>query len=195
MTVSIARAVTIAMTVSMASIGHDSYDGFDKQDGHDGHDDHGSIKRLGLAHIDSGSQFNAIHPAYTAKLGFPSRQPMPKLGFPVRRTKVGALKIDRSPWETRFFAQGQAGKVQTYGLQRESSSGRRTRLPTTKWAEPAKEFAAAALRDDDKSLCDSVSKAKNVHPFRQAQIASLDVKEVPVTIPAEYSDYTNVFSL
>ena len=120
---------------------------------------------------------------------------MPKLGLPVKKTEVGALKIDRSPRETRFFAPGQAGKVQTYGLQRGSSFGRRTRLPTTKWAECAKEFAAAALGNDDKSLCDSVSKAKNVHPFRQAQIASLDVEEVPVTIPAVYSDYTDVFSL
>ena len=91
------------------------------------------------------------------------------------------------------FALGQAGKVQTYGLQRRSSSGRRTRLPTAKWSECAKEFAASALGDDDKSLCGSVLKAKNVHPFRQAQIASLDIEEVPVTIPAEYSDYTDVF--
>ena len=34
-----------------------------------------------------------------------------------------------------------------------------------------------ALEDDDKSLCGSVLEAKNV----------------PVIIPAEYSDYTNVF--
>ena len=87
---------------------------------------------------------------------------------------------------SRFFALGQAGKVQTYGLQRGSSSGRRTRLPTAKWAEYAKEFAAAALGDNDKSLCGSVSKAKNVHPFRQAQIASLDVEKVPVTILAVF---------
>ena len=85
--------------------------------------------------------------------------------------------------------------MQTYGLQR-------ARLPTTKRVElfSAKEFAAAALGVDDEafvmhvaSLLGSVSEAKNVHPFRQAQIASLDVEEVPVMIPAEYSDYTNVF--
>ena len=43
------------------------------------------------------------------------------------------------------------------------------------------------------SLLGLVSEAKNIHPSRQSQIASLDVKEV--TIPAEYLDYTNVFSL
>ena len=63
----------------------------------------------------------------------------------------------------------------------------------------AKKFAAAALGVDDEaflvhiaSLLDSISEAKNVHPSRQAQIASLEVEEV--TIPAEYSDYTDVFS-
>ena len=50
-------------------------------------------------------------------------------------------------------------------------------------------------KDDDKILCGSVSEAKNVHPFCQAQITSLDVENVPVTISAEYSDYTNVFLL
>ena len=49
-------------------------------------------------------------------------------------------------------------------------------LSTTKLAERAKKFAAAALGDDDKSLCGSVSKTKNV----------------PITILAEYSDYTNI---
>ena len=63
----------------------------------------------------------------------------------------------------------------------------------------AKEFAAVALGADNEafvvhvaSLLGSVSEARNVHPSRQAQIASLDVEEV--TIPAEYSDYTDVFS-
>ena len=41
----------------------------------------------------------------------------------------------------------------------------------------------------------SVSKAKNVHPPRQAQIALLDVEEVPVTILAKYLDHIDVFSL
>ena len=52
-------------------------------------------------------------------------------------------------------------------------------LPTTKRIElfSAKEFAMAALGNNVKSLCGSVLKAKNV----------------PVTIPAEYLDYSNVF--
>ena len=63
----------------------------------------------------------------------------------------------------------------------------------------AKEFAAAALGADDEafvvhvaSLLGSVSEAKNIYSSRQAQTASLDVEEV--TIPAEYLDYTDVFS-
>lgn len=60
----------------------------------------------------------------------------------------------------------------------------------------AKERVAAALRVDDESFVvqvASVLEATNIHPSRQTQIASLNVKEV--TIPAEYSDYTDVFSL
>ena len=57
-------------------------------------------------------------------------------------------------------------------------------LTTTKQVElfSAKEFAAAALGVDDEafvvhvaSILGWVSEAKNVHPSRQAQIASLDV--------------------
>ena len=59
-----------------------------------------------------------------------------------------------------------------------------------------KEFAAATLNKEDEtfviyiptlSMVDS-----SVHPSRQAQISSLDIKKV--TIPSEYADYTNVFS-
>ena len=35
--------------------------------------------------------------------------------------------------------------------------------------------------------------AKNVHPFRQAQIVLLYLEDVPVTIPAEYSGYNDIF--
>ena len=38
----------------------------------------------------------------------------------------------------------------------------------------------------------AISVGSNVYPSRQAQIALLDIKEV--TIPPEYTDYTNVFS-
>ena len=70
-------------------------------------------------------------------------------------------------------------------------------LPTTERVElfNTKEFAAAALGVDDEAFVvhvASVLELDSVHPSRQAQIASLDVEEV--TIPAEYSDYANVFS-
>ena len=58
----------------------------------------------------------------------------------------------------------------------------------------AKELAAAALGVDNEAFVHLafILEATNIHPSRQAQIASLNVKEV--TIPAEYSDYTDVFS-
>ena len=58
------------------------------------------------------------------------------------------------------------------------------------------ELAAAALRVDDESFVvqvASVRETTNIHHSRQTQFASLNVKGV--TIPAEYSDYTDVFSL
>lgn len=58
------------------------------------------------------------------------------------------------------------------------------------------ELAAAALRVDDEFFVVqvvSVREATNIHPSRQTEIASLNVKEV--TIPAEYSDCNDVFSL
>ena len=57
-----------------------------------------------------------------------------------------------------------------------------------------KELAAAALAVDNEAFVvhiASILEATSIHPSRQAQIASLNAKEV--TIPAEYSDYTEVF--
>ena len=51
------------------------------------------------------------------------------------------------------------------------------------------------MNEDDETFVvhmAALSVGSNVHPSRQAQIASLDVEEV--TIPAEYLDYTDVFS-
>ena len=59
-----------------------------------------------------------------------------------------------------------------------------------------KEFTAAALNEEDKTFVLHMAALSvvdsSVHPFRQAQISSLDVKEV--IIPSKYADYTNVFS-
>ena len=54
---------------------------------------------------------------------------------------------------------------------------------------------AAAVEVDNEAFVvhvASILEATNIHLFCQAQIASLNVEEV--TIPAEYSDYTDVFS-
>ena len=69
-------------------------------------------------------------------------------------------------------------------------------LPTTQRVEiiDKKEFATAELDKDDETFVVHIvalSVGSKVHLSWQAQIASLDVKEV--TIPAEYLDYTNVF--
>ena len=70
--------------------------------------------------------------------------------------------------------------------------------PTTRKVEiiDKKEFATTALNEDDETFVvymAAFSLGSNVHPSWQAQIALLDVKEV--TIPAEYLDYIDVFSL
>ena len=70
-------------------------------------------------------------------------------------------------------------------------------LPTTERVElfSAKELVVAALEVDNEAFVvhvASILEATNIHPSCQAQIASLNVEEV--TIPAEYSDYTDVFS-
>ena len=71
-------------------------------------------------------------------------------------------------------------------------------LPTTQRVEiiGKKEFAAVALNKKDETFVVQMAALSmvdsSVHPSRQAQISSLDVKEV--TIPSEYADYTDVFS-
>ena len=173
--------------------------------------------------IDSGSEVNAMNPAYAKKLG-----------LRVRQTNVGAQKIDGSHLETfgmviaSFSLQDKLGKVRFFqetflvadtqikvvlGMPfltlgnavirfAERKLVGRTysaaeALPTTRRVEiiDKKEFATAALNEDDETFVmhmAALSVGSNVHPSRQAQIASLDVEEV--TIPAEYLDYTDVFS-
>ena len=60
------------------------------------------------------------------------------------------------------------------------------------------EFVAAALNADGKTFVMHVAALKKptimlIYPFRQAQVAVLTSKETG--IPAEYSDFSNVFSL
>ena len=172
--------------------------------------------------IDSGSEVNAMNPAYAKKLG-----------LRVRQTNVGAQKIDGSHLETfgmviaSFSLQDKLGKVRFFqetflvadtrievvlGMpfltlgnadirfaERElvwRTYSAAEALPTTRRVEIIdKEFATAALNEDDETFVvhmAALSVGSTVHPSRQAQIASLDVEEV--TIPAEYLDYTDVFS-
>ena len=79
-------------------------------------------------------------------------------------------------------------------------------LPTTRRVELVgkKEFAAAALDPESEtfvvhiaSLSSDASPSSSpldVHPSRRPQISGLIAKEAPTTVPAEYSDFADVFS-
>ena len=65
-----------------------------------------------------------------------------------------------------------------------------------------KEFAAAALDPEHETYVVHVASLSstplvaslNVHPSRRPQISGLIVEEAPTTVPAEYSDFADVFS-
>ena len=72
-------------------------------------------------------------------------------------------------------------------------------LPTTRRVEiiDKREFAAAVLNADDETFVVHVAALAEpttmpIHPSCQAQVAALTSKET--RIPAEYSDFSNVFS-
>ena len=61
-----------------------------------------------------------------------------------------------------------------------------------------KEFVAAALDLESETFVVHVaslsSSPLNVHPSRRPQISGLITEEAPTTVPAEYSDFADVFS-
>ena len=79
-------------------------------------------------------------------------------------------------------------------------------LPTTRRVELVgkKEFAAAALDPESETFVVHVASLSfdalpssfllDVHPFRRPQISGLIAKEALTTVPAEYSDFADVFS-
>ena len=78
-------------------------------------------------------------------------------------------------------------------------------LPTTRRVKLVgkKEFAAAALDPEYETYVVHVgsisfntspsSSPLDVHPFRRPQISGLIIEEAPTKVPAEYSDFANVF--
>ena len=70
-----------------------------------------------------------------------------------------------------------------------------------------KVFKAAALNSEQEDYVVHVASLKStpltslesppldVHPFRRPQISSLIAEEAPTKVPAEYSDFADVFSL
>ena len=76
-------------------------------------------------------------------------------------------------------------------------------LPTTRRVElvDRKEFATAALDPEHEtyvvhvaSLRSTLLASLNVHPSRRPQISGLIAEEAPTKVPAEYSDFADVFS-
>ena len=88
--------------------------------------------------------------------------------------------------------------MQIYGLQRRSLNA--AALPATKRVEliDRREFVATALNADNETFMVHVAALEVtnmvVHPSREAQIGLLKADEAPTNIPAEYSDYVDVFS-
>ena len=171
--------------------------------------------------IDSGSEVNAMSPAYASKLG-----------LKVHHTDVGAQKIDGSTLETfgmvlaSFQVEDKLGRIRFFQetflladisaevvlsmpfltlsnadvqfVEKELTWGSYTTaeaLPTTKRVEIIykKEFAKAALDENSETFVVYVASLDlKIHLDREAQIASLLTEEVK--IPDEYSDFTDVFS-
>ena len=173
--------------------------------------------------IKSDSKVNAINPAYAKKLGLRVRQTdigaqkidgshLETFGMVIAsfslQDKLGKVRFFQETFlvtDTRievvlemfFLTLGNADirfaerelVWRTYSAAEALSTTRRVEIIDKK------EFATAVLNEDDKTFVvhiAALSVGSNIHLSRQAQIASLDVEEV--TIPAEYLDYTDVFS-
>ncbi len=74
-------------------------------------------------------------------------------------------------------------------------------MPTISWVEliDKREFAKATLDENSETFVVHISALdvaeSSIHPSRAAQIAALQWDKAPTKIPAEYSDYADVFSL
>ena len=174
--------------------------------------------------IDSGSEVNAVHPAYAAKLG---------LTF--RKTNVGSQKIDGSPLETigrviaGFQIQDKLGRVRFFqktffladtsmevvlGMPFLTLSTAEIRfaerelvwrtytaagaLSTTRRVEIIdKELAAAALNEDDETFVVHVAvimRSTKMTVHPSCEAQIASLNVEEVTVPPEYSDYVDVFS-
>ena len=176
--------------------------------------------------LNSGSEVNAMNPDFARKLG-----------LKVRKTNVGAQKIDGSALETfgmviaDFQVEDKASRPRFFqetflvadtkfevilGMpflkisNTDVSFGEGTltwKTYTTNEALPItervqivdpKEFVIAALDIDSKTFVVHVAIREReempVHSERQAQVGALLFNEAPTEVPAEYSDYSDVFS-
>ena len=176
--------------------------------------------------LDSGNKVNAMNPDYAWKLG-----------LKIRRTNVGAQKIDGSALETfgmvianfqvedkasrpRFFQEiflvadtkfevilemlflkiSNADVLFGKGTLTWRTYTTNEALATTKQVQIVnpKEFVIAALDVDSETFVVHVAIRERekmpVHSERQAQVGALLFNEAPTEVPAEYSDYSDVFS-
>ena len=175
--------------------------------------------------LDSRSKVNTINPAYAKKLG-----------LWIRKTELGAQKIDGSSLDTfgmvitsfqvqdilekfRFFQETflvadtrmnivlgipflTLSNIDIRFAERELTWKIYTAvdtLPTTKRVQiiNRKKVVKVAL-DPNKEVfvvhVATITSKMAIYLARQAQIASLKAEEAFVTVPKEYSDYTNIFS-
>ena len=175
--------------------------------------------------IDLGSKVNAIHPAYTTKLGLHARKidvgiqnidgshlntfriviidcsvknKLKRVGFFQKtfllaniglKIVLGMLFLTVSKADKRFAERELVWR--TYTTTEALSTTRRVEIINKK------EFAAAALNADNKTFMMHVAALAEpttipIYPSHQAQVVALMSKET--RIPAEYSDFSNVFS-
>ena len=176
--------------------------------------------------LDSGSEVNAMNPDYARKLG-----------LKIRRTNIGAQKIDGSALETfgmviaDFQVENKANRPRFFqetflvantkfevilGMpflkisNADVSFGEGTltwktyttneALSTTKQVQivDPKEFVIAVLDVDSETFVVHVAIREQeempVHSEKQAQVGALLFDKAPTKVPAEYSDYSDVFS-
>ena len=172
--------------------------------------------------IDLGSEVNAMAPAYAKKLGLRVRktdvsaQKIDGSTLETYSMVIAGFQVQDKFGKARFFQETflvadtsvevvlgmpflALSKVEVDFAERELTWKAYTiaeALPTTKRVQiiGPKEFAKAALDPNQEAFVVHVATSSMEHSDRGVQVAALIADEAPITIPAEYSDFEDVFS-
>ncbi len=174
--------------------------------------------------IDSGSEVNVMTPAYAAELGLTTQKTSVKAqkidGSPLETHGMTSARFSLQDnqervwfFEKAFLLANTSMEVvlgmpflalsnANFQFDAEKFTWRSytivEALPTSSRVKPIdkREFAKAALDENLKTFVVNISalEATTIHPSRAAQIAALQWDKVCIEIPAEYSDYGDVFS-